>query len=325
MADLPIHLCCADYARLMPLARGEVSVPGIDLTLTLGRGGSWPDRAEMLRRALNDPAVDGGESSMCRHLMRLAAGDRSHVALPVFPLRGFTARDLYVRAGGAVRVPADLQGRRIGMYGWANSGAVWYRHLLEYFGVSVEGIEWWIGTVDEPQPASGPGPLPAGVQAVATGRSLSEMLIAGEIDALFSPPRPLAYHRENGPIVRLTPDFPEVESEYFRRTAMFPVQHLVLVRRAVWESNRWIAGALTEGFSRCNDAFTAAQRNFPYATPWLEDELERTEALLGEDFHPYGFERNREQVRVFADQAYRSGIVGRMVEPEEFFREYLES
>ena len=230
-----------------------------------------------------------------------------------------------VRKDGPVRTPVDLKGRRIGMYGWANSGAVWYRHLLEYFGVTVEEIEWWIGTVDDPQPAGGSGPLPPGVHAVAPGRSLSEMLIAGEIDALFSPPRPLAYEREKGPIVRLTPDFVSLESEYFRRTGMFPVQHLVLVRRAVWERNRWIAGALTEGFIRCNDAFTAAQRNFPYATPWLEDELERTEALLGEDFHPYGFERNHEQVRIFADQAHRSGIVDRMIPPEEFFREFLDS
>ena len=95
-----------------------------------------------------------------------------------------------------------------------------------------------IGPVDEPQPPTGPGPLPPGVHAAPVGRSLAEMLVAGEIDALFSSPRPRDYHRENGPIHRLVPDFPTVEAEYSRHTGAFPVQHLVLVRRAVWECDR---------------------------------------------------------------------------------------
>jgi 4,5-dihydroxyphthalate decarboxylase len=324
MADLPLHLTCADYARLMPLARGEVRAKGFDLTLTLGRAGSWPDRAEMLRRALGDPAVDGGESSMCRHLMRIASGDRSHVGLPIFPLRGFTARDLYVRKGGRVASPADLAGKRIGMYGWANSGAVWYRHLLEYLGIELASLEWWIGPIDEPAPQVS-APLPPGVFSLAPGRSLSDMLIAGELDAIFSPPRPLAYHRTDGPIIRLMPDYPEVEAEYFRETHLFPPQHLIVLRRPVWEANKWIAAALTEAFTACNDAFTAAQRNFPYASPWMEDELERTEALMGEDFHPYGYAANREAIAVFNAQAWRAGITDRLVSPEEYFAEFLEA
>ena len=102
MADLPIRLTCADYARVMPLAVGNVKPDGIALTMVLGREGSWPMRAEMLRRAAGDPTVHGGESSMAGHLRRIDQGDRSLVALPVFPLRNFTARDLYVRKDGAV-------------------------------------------------------------------------------------------------------------------------------------------------------------------------------------------------------------------------------
>ncbi len=322
---LPLHLTCADYARLMPLARGEVVPEGIALTLTLGRGGSWADRNVMLRRALNDPAVSGGESSFCRHLVRIAQGDRSHVALPVFPLRGFTVRDLYARAGGAVTEIAQLAGKRIGMYGWANSGAVWYRHLLAAHGVDIHGVQWCVGPIDDPMPATSPEALPAGVTTPAEGRSLSDMLIAGELDAVFSPPRPRAYHRTKGPIVRLVADYRAAEKAYFERTGAFPTQHLVVIRRAVWEANPWVAGKLTDAFIACNDAFTQAQRNFPYATPWLEDELEQTEALLGEDFHPYGFERNHRQFEMFAEQAWHGGITDRMVPPEELFAEFLES
>jgi 4,5-dihydroxyphthalate decarboxylase len=116
MAEIPISLTCADYARVMPLATGEVKPEGIALTLILGSRGSWPARAEMLRRAVQDSAVQGGEWSMAQYLYRIDKGDRRHVGLPVFPLRNFTARDLYVRRGGPIRKPADLAGKRIGMY-----------------------------------------------------------------------------------------------------------------------------------------------------------------------------------------------------------------
>ncbi|HEY1432451.1 MAG TPA: hypothetical protein VGF39_12610, partial [Stellaceae bacterium] len=128
MAGLPISLTCADYARVMPLASADVKPEGVALTLIHGSGGSWEQRAEILRRALEDPAVQGGEASMAGHLRRLDKDDRRYVGLPVFRLRNFTARDLYVRKGGPVKTPADLIGKRIGMYDWVASGSIWYRH-----------------------------------------------------------------------------------------------------------------------------------------------------------------------------------------------------
>src|ERR1700687_4380406 len=112
MAALPIRLTCADYARLAPLMTGDVTAEGVELTLIHGTGGSWPARAEMLRRAISAPSVDGGEASMAGHLRRIDNGDRSFVALPVFPLRNFTGRDLYVRKDGPIRTAADLVGKR---------------------------------------------------------------------------------------------------------------------------------------------------------------------------------------------------------------------
>src|SRR5262249_13200501 len=129
VADLPITLTCADYARVMPLATGEVKLAGIQLTLALGRRGSWPARAELLPRAVQDPAVHGGEWSMAQYLYGVDKGDRRFVGLPVFPLRNFTARDLYVRRGGPVRKPADQVGRRVGMYSYTASGSIWYCHF----------------------------------------------------------------------------------------------------------------------------------------------------------------------------------------------------
>src|SRR5580704_7934669 len=106
MADISVRLTCADYARLAPLMIGDVVPEGVALTLIHGTGGSWPARAEMLRRAISDAEVDGGEASMAGHLRRIDNGDRSFVALPVFPLRNFTGRDLYVCKGGPIRAPS---------------------------------------------------------------------------------------------------------------------------------------------------------------------------------------------------------------------------
>ena len=325
MAGVPISLTCADYARVMPLATGAAIADGIDLTLVLGSGGSWETRAEMLRRALDDPAVQGGEASMAGHLRRIASDDRRFVGLPIFPLRNFTARDLYVRKDGPVRTPANLVGKRIGMYDWVASGSIWYRHFLRFIEVPPESLEWWIGDIDTPRAPTHLYTLPKGVHRPPAGRSLSAMLIAGELDALYSPPRPQHYDPLSGPIIRLFADIRSIERDYFRRTGCFPPQHLVILRRDVWECDKWIARSLTDAFVSCNDQFTKAQRLFPYVSPWLDVELEETEALMGADFHPYGFEKNRAAIDIFCRQAHELGVVSRLVTAEEYFAEYLAS
>jgi len=279
----------------------------------------------MLRRALDDPAVQGGEASMAGHLRRIDGGDRRFVGLPVFPLRNFTARDLYVRKDGPVKTPADLRGKRIGMYDWVASGSIWYRHFLRFIEVPPESLEWWIGNIDTPRAPTHLYTLPQGVHRPPEGRSLSAMLIAGELDALYSPPRPQHYDPISGPIIRLFPDMRLIERDYFRRTGCFPPQHLVILRRDVWERDKWIARSLTDAFVRCNDQFTKAQRLFPYVSPWLDVELEETESLMGADFHPYGFEKNRAAIDIFCRQAHELGVVSRLVTAEEYFAEYLAS
>jgi 4,5-dihydroxyphthalate decarboxylase len=325
MAHVRVSLTCADYARVLPLATGEVTPEGIALTMILGSRGSWPTRAEMLRRAVQDPSVQGGEWSMAQYLYRIDKGDRQFVGLPVFPLRNFTARDLYVRRGGPIRRPEDLAGKRIGMYSYTASGSIWYRHFLRFLGLDPRAIQWWVGDIDTPWSAPMDVTLPPGVKAPPPGRSLTDMLVAGELEAIYSPPRPQAYHPRTGALARLFPDFRGLEQEYFRKTGAFPPQHLIVLRRDAWEANRWIARSLTDAFIAANDTFTAAQRSFPYATPWLEAELEDTAAAMGEDFHPYGLERTRSQIDMFAEEAFRLGLTSRRVTVEEYFADFLAS
>jgi 4,5-dihydroxyphthalate decarboxylase len=325
MTALSVTLTCADYARVMPLATGQVKPEGIALSMILGNHGSWPARAEMLRRAVQDPSVHGGEWSMAQYLYRVDRDDRRYVGLPVFPLRNFTARDLYVCRDGPIRKPSDLIGARIGMYSYTASGSIWYRHFLRFVGVDPATIQWWIGDIDTPWSAPMDQTLPPGVNAPPKGRSLAEMLIAGQLDAIYSPPRPQAYRPNAGPIARLFPDFRRIEQDYFRRTGAFPPQHVIVLRREVWETNRWIAKSLTEAFIAANACFTAAQKGFPYATPWLEAELEDTEAVMGEDFHAYGLDANRPQIDMFAAEAFALGLTSRRITPDEYFADYLQS
>src|SRR3984885_11000658 len=248
MAAIPIRLTCADYPRLAPLMIGDVTPEGVDLIMIHGTGGSWNARAENIGKATSGPQFDGGEASMAGHMRRIDNGDRSFVGLPVFPLRNFTGRDLYVRNDGSIRAPADLVGKRVGMYDWVASGSIWYRHFLRFIGVAPEDLRWCIGPVDEPNITSHVYTLPDGVSSAPAGRALSEMLIAGELDAIYSPPRPRRYHPTEGPIVRLFTDIRAIERDYFRATGMFPPQHLVVLRREAWEANKWIARALTDAF-----------------------------------------------------------------------------
>ena len=230
-----------------------------------------------------------------------------------------------MRKDGLVKSPADLIGKRVGMYDWVASGSIWYRHFLCFIEVPLESIEWWIGDIDTLRAPTHLYTLPITVHRPPQGRSLSDMLIAGELDAIYSPPRPQRYDPVNGPIIRLFSDIRSVERDYFRRTGCFPPQHLVILRRDVWEREKWIARSLTEAFNRCNQQFAAAQRQFPYVSPWLDIELEETEALMGADFHADGFEKNRQMVETFCRQAHALGIVSRPITAEEYFADYLAS
>ena len=315
----------ADYARVLPLAAGLVAPEGMTLTVITGREGSWSDRAGLLRRALTDPTIDAGEGSMGQHLARIDRGDDSFIALPVFVLRNFTARDLYVRQDSAMRSVDELKGKRLGMYSWTASGSIWYRHFLRWSGVDLNAIEWLIGEVDVPQIAGSSGPLPAEVSSSMTGRSLSELLLDGEIDALYSPPRPVRYHPTDGPIVRLVQDVRGTEHAYFKATGIYPPQHLVVMRREVWERDRSLAHRLTDAFVRNNQVFEAMQRNFPYVTPWQDLENEIVDSVLGPDFHADGLQANRRAMEQFCQTAFDAGLTSRLVSVDEYFAEYLAS
>jgi 4,5-dihydroxyphthalate decarboxylase len=310
-----LRLTAANYVRFMPLATGDLKPTDLDLTWIRG------DRNEMLRRATSDPQVDGGESSMAQHVVRVDAGDRSLVAVPVFPLRNFTARDLYTRKGSTL-TPDKLSGQRLGIYSWAASGAVWYRHLVRYLGNDVAKIRWVVGGADSAAPVPQVVALPANVTP-ASGKSLSDLLQAGEIDAFFSPLPPKLYAPPNGPIVRLMSDFRNVEQQYFAKTRCYPPQHAIVIRRAVWERDPSVGARLVSLFDACERAFHAMQRLYPYNSPWLIGDVEAAELTMGAAYHAHGLENNRHAVDTFCQGAFDDGLTKRRVTVDEFFTEFV--
>jgi len=311
-----LTLACSNYVRFMPIATGDV-VPE-RVTLTWLRG----DRTEMLRRATDDAAIDGGESSMAQHVMRLDRGDRTLVAIPIFPLRNFTARDLYTRSGSKLTA-GTIGGRRIGIYNWAASGAVWYRHLLRYFGHDTTKITWIVGGPDGPADVRLPDPPLPNVSAAPKGASLSDLLLTDRIDALFAPLPPEKLDQVHGPIVRAFPDFRAIEQQYFANTRCYPPQHVVLLRRQSWERDRSAARSLVDAFNRSEASFEAGQRHFPYNSPWLIGDVEDAVRVMGSDYHSHGLEKNRHVVDVFCRSAFEDGLTKRRVTADDFFADFL--
>jgi 4,5-dihydroxyphthalate decarboxylase len=217
-----------------------------------------------------------------------------------------------------------LEGKRVGMYNWSASGSIWYRHFLAWAGLDPFALHWTIGEIDATYTPRAEASLPAGVSRPTPGRSLAEMLIDGELDAIYSPSRPLRYDPVNGPIVRLMPDYRSVELACYMDTRILPPQHLIVLRRDVWEADRSLARRITEAFIRCEAAYCASVAAFPYASPWFECEREET-AALGANPYSHGLEENRAAMEQFCAMGHRLGLTERLVGVDEYFAEFLES
>ncbi len=201
MRNPAITLVMKDYDYLAPLACGDVEAEGVPLRLDR-------DTVGALDRTLADASIDVGEMSFSRHVLRLADGNHTFVGLPFFAYRGFQHRCLFVLRGGGLNNLKQLKGKRIGTNEWPASGNVWTRALLRDQGMPISSIHWWIGPVDDlKSPGRPQGNLPPWVQLAPADRTLHDMLLVGELDALTCPRPPKAFFDADGLIVRLYPNY----------------------------------------------------------------------------------------------------------------------
>jgi 4,5-dihydroxyphthalate decarboxylase len=327
MSKLRLTLACWDYDRTRAVIDGRIPVDGVELNaLNLVV-------EETFFRMLRHREFDVSEMSLSSYTMSLHSDERPFIAIPVFPSRFFRHSCIYVNAASGIREPKDLIGKRVGVPEYQMTAAVWIRGILdEHYGVPVSGPTYFSGGEEQAgRPDKLPHTLPDGVavQPIPPGRTLSQMTASGELDALYTARTPSSFAGGAGSVRRLFPEFERVEREYFTKTALFPIMHTIVIRRDVYEQNRWLAQSLTKAFEAARrEAMQELAETTALKTmlPWLPRHLADTQQLMGENFWAYGLEANREVLEVFLRYHHAQGLSKRLLRPEELFApESLES
>ena len=312
MTRLLISLSCLDYDRVRALATGEVEAAGIDLTFVENP----PD--ESIWRMAEHGEFDAAEMTLATSL-RLHTEGADLVALPVFPVRCFPHGGIFAHSGSGIREPRDLEGRRVGLGEYRMSIAVWARGILgEDHGVELGSIEWCTA-----RPETGLDPDALRVTLLPEGPPLAERLEAGEIDALIAPRVPPAFRAGNASVARLFRDPRAVEEDYFRRTGIFPVVHLVVLRRSLYDRHPWVASSLYRAFvaakGACYRELEQTMEGSRVTAPWFDYHLDDVRGVMPRDYWPYGLEPNRQALETFCRYAYEQRAVSRPVTLDELF------
>lgn len=290
---VPITLACALYDRMQALYTGQVQPEGIALTF----------RVEDFPRKLFDSAMAQQQFDVCEmsssdYITRLSAGDCPFVALPVFPSKMFRHGMIAINKRSGIRTPKDLEGKRVGVMRYTMTAAVWQRgHLQNDYGVDLSTIHWVEGSINSPGSHGVPTIIPPGTKFEVndSGKSMSDLLAEGKVDATIGTHLPDSRFTSKD-VVRLFPDFKEVEKTYYKRTGIFPIMHLIAIKRDVYEKHPFIAQSLYRAFCESKQAALVRMRNYSalrFMLPWMPAELDELDEVFGDDPWTYGLQEAR--------------------------------
>jgi 4,5-dihydroxyphthalate decarboxylase len=315
VAPLNLSLACGPYDRVRPLADGSVRIEGVDLNFLP----IWPPH-EIFWRMLRNAEFDSSELSLCNYMMCLDQGDDRFVGIPVFPSRIFRHSYVWVNVDAGIDQPKDLVGKRIGCPEYAMTALLYVRGLLKHdYGVLPEQLTWVRAIPERVQLTLADD---IHVEEVAAGKNIEDMLEQGEIDAYASPSPPAGFLSGSPRIRRLFPDPASLEADYYRRTGIFPIMHLIAIRRDVYERNRWLARSLTKAFQNAKDhAYEqmAGHLSSMVSLPWATLDLERARQVFNGDPYPYGVKENRASLEAAALFSYEQGLTKRLLAIEDLF------
>ena len=319
LTALTLTLACGDYDRT---ARLSADAAGGCLDLRILR--LAPE--EIFYRMLRYREFDAAEMSLSSYVASLGTDDGGLVAIPVFPSRAFRHGSIFVNRDRGITRPADLIGARVGVPEYEMTAAVWIRGILaDRHGVPLDGPRYLTGGLEEPgRTAKSALRLRPGidVREIPPGASLNRMLVKGEIDALYTARAPSAFDAGDSQIARLFPEHAAEERQYFARTRIFPIMHTVVIRRDVYERDRWLARELTKLLERARDRAVERLRAtvaLAVSLPWLSQHVEETTAVMGDQFWPYGVDLNRHTLTTFLRYSLEQGITDRTLAPEDLF------
>jgi 4,5-dihydroxyphthalate decarboxylase len=303
------------------LLDGGVSISGVNLTVL-----PVQSPMEVFSRMLRNDEFDIAEMSFTHCYILRQKGVARFVTLPVFPSRMFRHSSIFVNRN-AVNAPKDLEGKRIGVQGYQMTAAVWIRGLLRNeYGVSLDSVQWIEGGVNEKGVAGGEATSfrPAGnltITHAGNEKMLSDMLAEGEIDALIGAITPNSLSTSAN-VVRLFPNYHDVERDYFLKTGIFPIMHALVLKEEVYRTNRWLANNIYKACEQAKSIALAKARfsgSLQFMLPWLAEHLEEVDRVFGGDPWSYGVERNRKALDVFGQYLLEDGFLQAAMKPEDVF------
>ena len=321
MANTPLTFTGYEYwDRSKALIEGVVKPEGIDLTYNQAP----PD---LFERMIKTAEFESGEMSTSFMIMMYGKGDKRLVSLPLFTARDYFHGRIFINPNGSVKRPEDLKGKRIGLPDYAMTAAIWIRGMLHReYGVTAQDVEWFCGGFERPSVyvQRMPLDLPPDISltVIPETKSIVQMLLDGELDAIAGPGRPRTFIDGDSRIARLFPNYGQDERDYYRRTKLFPTVHIVVLRRDVYEKNPWMVHSLMDAFTKARDhGWNTMKQNVRIlGLPWLSQEVEETEEVFG-GHHPFrmGFEPNREALTALVDYGYEQGLTRTKLAPEDLF------
>jgi 4,5-dihydroxyphthalate decarboxylase len=319
MAKLNLSVAVRDYDRTRPLTDGSVHIDGVEpIYMAL-------DPEEIFFRAFRHAEFDICELSMSSFTVKTAQGDNPYVGVPAFVSRAFRHTSFYVRTD-RIRQPADLKGRKVGVPEYQLTANVWARAILEdEHGVKPSDIHWIRGGLEEagrPEKIAIKLPSDVKLDPAPEGRTLSNMLEAGEIDAFIGPRVPSCFERGHPQVGWLFSDPIAAAKEYFKRTRIFPIMHIVGVRREIVARHPWLPAAVLKAFDKAKTIALerlADTSSTKVTLPFIEEQLRGARELMGRDFWSYGVDANRHVLETFLRHHHRQGLSSRPVTIEELF------
>ncbi len=321
MPKLQLSIAVGDYDRNRPLVDGSVQIDGVDPVFLL----LSPE--EIFFRAFRSADFDICELSLSSFTVKTANRDCPYIGVPVFPSRAFRHTSIVVRKDKGIKTPADLKGRRIGTPEYQLTACVWARALLEdEFGVKPADITWVRGGMDQPgriEKINLNLPPDVKLESAPAGKTLNRMLEDGEIDGIVGPRIPACMARGDPNVGWLFDDTTAAATDYYKRTGIFPIMHVLGIRKDLVEKHAWLPATVFKGFELAKSA-AIAKLSDTSATkvtlPFVEEQVRAARALMGQDFWSYGFDdRNREALDTFLRHHHAQGLSSRRVAPEELF------
>jgi 4,5-dihydroxyphthalate decarboxylase len=320
MTVLPVTIAAGNNDRTRPIKEGRVRIEGCEATyFTL-------EPEEAFFRAFRNQEFDITELSFSSYILATSRGECPYVAIPAFVSRVFRHSGIYIRTDRGIKSPADLRGRTIGVPEYQLTALVWMRGMLkDEYGIDPSEIHWRNGGQEEPgRDERTPLVLRNGVdlQPIPPGETLSAMLAAGKLDALFTARAPSCFVKEAPNVGRLFPNYREVEKAYYKKTGLFPIMHLMGIRRTLVETYPWLATSVYKAFEQAKAIALAEVREMAVpqaALPWCEAEALDTIALMGKDYWRYGVAESRRDLEAIARYSFEQGLAVRKLAPEDLF------